>query len=140
MSKNSTRILRLIIGFAVSIVVLLVLDLISWKTNVSQYSSAQLHFVMAATAAISVLIAALAGAIVARSNFVGPAVFLALGVWYLAVSFLQALDVAYSPSDIVPYLLANVGGLSLTIGGAVIGALLARRFYTPNEDNASNAA
>lgn len=134
------KIVRLLAGIAVSIAVLLVLDLLPWKISTAQYSSAQLYFGLAATAAISMFAAAIAGAIVARSNFVGPAVILAIGVWYLAASFLEAVSRAYDLDNLVPYLVANVGGLTLTIGGAVIGALIGRRIYTPNEDNASNAA
>lgn len=139
MSKIATKILRLLAGFVVSLAVLLVFDLVPWKSDAARFSPGELYFVLSMTAAFCLFVATLAGAIVARSSFVGPAVLLAVGVWYLAVSFLEAVSRALDPGDLVPYLVANVGGVTLTIGGAVIGALVGRRFYTPNEDNASNA-
>ncbi len=140
MSKSATRLIRLLAGIVVSFAVFFALDLVPWKWNVTNYSSAQLYIFLAATAAVSVFIATLAGAMIARSNFGIPASVIAFVAWLLAVSFLSAASKAYDPSDLVPYLVGNLGGFTLTLCGALFGALVGRRFSTPNEDNASNAA
>lgn len=140
MSKIATRLIRVLAGIVVSFAVYFALDLVPWKLDVTNYTSAQLYFFLSATAAVSVFVATLAGAIIARSSFFIPASVIALVAWLLAVSFLGAASKAYDPSDLVPYLVGNLGGFSLTLCGAIFGALVGRRFSTPNEDNVSNAA
>lgn len=131
---------RLIAGVVVSIGVLLVLDLIPWKSDASQFSSAQLFLVLGATAAISVGVSSFAGAIVARVNFIGPAVLLALGAWYLAGTFVEAVSPSIGLAESTLILVANLSGLALTVGGAIIGASVGRRFCKQNEDNDSITA
>ncbi len=124
MFKSATRSIRLLTGIVASLAVFFVLDLIPWKWDVTNFSSAQLYFFLGVTAAVSVFVATLAGAMIARSNFVIPAFIIAIVVWLLAVSFLDATSKAFDPSDLVPYLVGNLGGFLLTLCGAILGALV----------------
>jgi len=123
---NVTRPIRLLAGVAVSISVILVLDQLEWKIDITRFSTVQAYLLLAGTAAIGMFAASLAGAYVARSKFVGPASVLAIGMWLLAASFLSAVSMAYEPSNLVPYVVANLGGLTLTVGGAILGAILGK--------------
>jgi len=132
--------IRFALGSIASLATFFALDLLPWKIDTTDYGANSLYLLLAATVAVSVFISAFVGAIVARVNFIGPAFLLGILAWALAVSFLKAVSAAYSPEDLVLFLVANAGGLSVAIGGAVGGALLGRRIAKPIEDKASIAA
>lgn len=69
------------------------------------------------------------GAIVARRNFIGPAVFLAVTVWAIVIYILY--DIAHDVSDIsfAQVAVEQLAGLILLIVAAILGALLGRWFY-----------
>ena len=138
MPETKRRVVRLIAGVLVSIGIVLAGDYLPWSLDVTGFGPYQLFLALAGTGAVIMFVASAAGAIVARSTFVGPAVLLAIGVWYLAVSFLTVWSDGSDSSD-APSLLASIGGLTLTIGGAVLGAQIGQRFSNRNEGSASNA-
>ncbi|MBT8097653.1 MAG: hypothetical protein KJO19_11505 [Woeseia sp.] len=137
---NTVKVVRFVLGVAVSIGVLLVLDLVPWKSDAGQLSPVQLYFVLGAMGAISVGVATFAGAIIARVNFVAPAILLACAAWYLAGSYVQTMASSNGSTESTWILLANLSGLALTFGGAIIGALVGRRLSKENEGNDSIAA
>jgi hypothetical protein len=139
MNNRARYLIRVAFGSLASLAVFFALDLLPWKIDITDYSTNALYVFLSITAAMSVFIAAFAGAIVARVNFLGPAFALSVLGWTLVVSFLKAVSAAYNSNDFVPYLVANATGLTIVIGGGVSGALLGQRFAKPVEDVASNA-
>jgi len=139
-SSRVMKLIRLAAGVFVSIGVLLVLDLIPWKMDAAQLSPVQLLFALGVTAAVCMGVAAFGGAIVARVNFIVPAVLLACGWWHLAITFVEAVKYGFSHFGSGMTRVAVLAGLALTIGGAIIGAMLGRRFCQQNEDKDSTAA
>ena len=81
--------LRLVAGLIVSVAIILATDLIPipWKFDVARLSFVQLYLILGVSALLVVGIATFAGAMVARINFIVPALILAVAVWYMAISF-----------------------------------------------------
>jgi hypothetical protein len=137
---NIESFIRFFAGVTASIGVLFVLDLLLWKTDIGELESVPLYAVVSASAGISMFVAAFVGAFVARTNFIGPALIIAFGVWYLAGSFLEVVLPKFEPSNPVFFWVTNVGGVLLTVGTGMLGAAFGRRFSMRNATIDSNAA
>jgi len=140
MSEFNKKVVRYVAGASLSFGILWALEYLPWAFDVSDLGPYQLFFTLTGVGAVSLFVASAAGAFVARTNFTGPAVFFAIGVWYLTSSYLSALSHALELSDSVLSLLVRIGGLVLTVCGAVAGALIGRWLSTPREKNVSDAA
>jgi hypothetical protein len=92
------------------------------------------------SAAASMFLAAFAGAFVARANFLVPAVVIAVAVWFLAASFMEAVIPQFNQGNTIFYWVTNVGGAFLAVGSGMMGAHFGRRFSKRNAVNDSNAA
>ena len=140
MSNMSRKTLRMVLGIAASFAVFFLLDFFPWETDISHFGVNQQYFLLAVTAAVVVFLAAFAGAFVARKNFIGPAVLLGILGWTAVISFLEAASSAYSPDNFFPYAVVNVGGLAITIGGSISGAMFGSRFSNQDSGNGSSSA
>ena len=140
MSNMSGKILRMVSGIVASLAVFFLLDLFPWKTDISDFAVNQQYFLLVVTAAVVVFLAAFVGAFVARMNFIGPAVLLGILGWTALISFLEAVSPAYSPDDIFRYAVVNVGGLAITIGGSIGGAMFGSRLSKQDSGKGSISA
>lgn len=129
MSDFTRKVLRLIAGIAVSVGILLSLDYLPWSLDVTDFGPVGLLFSLAGMGAVSMFVASAAGAFIARSSFIGPAVLLALCVWYLLISFLRAWSDKSGLGGLVSFWLPGVGSLLIMIGSATLGAWIGRRFH-----------
>ena len=133
MAITATKALRFTAGLAVSIGVLLALDLLPWRIDVAGLTKARLYAELGITAGIVLFVAAFAGAVVARVSFIVPSLILAAGAWLMAADFLSAVSRAYGPDNVVLFVAANSGGLSLAVCGSLLGAMLGKRYSTDSE-------
>lgn len=136
---NITKFLRLVAGLIVSVTIILATDLfpIPWKFDVARLSFVQLYLILGVSALLVVGIATFAGAMVARINFIVPALILAVAVWFMAISFIGSESPASGGPESVSTSIANLIGFALTIGGAIGGAVLGRRLYMRKQNNDS---
>lgn len=130
----------MVLGIVASLAVFFLLDLFPGNTDISNFGVNQRYFLLAATAAVVVFLAAFAGAFVARMNFIGPAVLLGILGWIAVISFLEDVSFAYGPDDFFPYAVVNFGGLAITIGGSIGGAIFGSRFSKQDSVKGSSSA
>lgn len=126
-----------------SIVVLLVTALLSFeapalKPDHSNYE--QYGFWLHAEAAIGYFIAVTAGAIVARGNFLVPALALAGLGWSAVVYILYDISKIDPMVSLDQIALENLGGLFIYAIAAVLGAILGRWFYKHEIQRVTNAS
>ncbi len=140
---NSSDFKRICLGLAASVGILIVLDILASlmvHAGVTEQAATSSPFELAVKAAISMFVAAFAGAYVARVGFIGAAVLLTLGIWLFLVYTVNSTAAVAGQSDLSGVALQN--GLSLLLGltGAVAGAWLGRRFSRRGGSNVANAA
>lgn len=140
MSKTLTTLAFAILGIATWFGIFFLLDLLPWRFDVDGIAVDLLYFGLALNVAIVAFVASLCGALVARINFIGPAAIFGFLAWGLAVSFARAVSDPSSWDGVVPYTAAVAGGLVISVGGSIFGALLGGRYSKPIKDNASDAA
>lgn len=127
MVQSLLKILRVAAGFAVSVVVLYLLDQLPLRFDANRFTIGELYFWLGVTGGICLFFSALAGSIVAGGRFTVAAGLLALLVWILAANFLKTEALGYPSAEALPYAFANAAGLVLALGGAVAGARLGAR-------------
>jgi len=86
-----------------------------------------------------VFVAMFVGAYVARSSFIGPAVFLSVLGWAFAIYFLNQIARAAGQHILTDIAAMNVVTLLIGIGGAAGGAYAGRLLYSRRNEIAANA-
>jgi hypothetical protein len=136
----SPRRIRTVIASVASIGVILLLDMIPWKIDTTNLSEGQLYLGLAVTSALAMFIAAFVGALIARANFIVPAVALAIVVGVLANSFVDAVHFIPGQGDFARNIGASLSVFAFAVGGAIIGAMIGGRLFKSNASNAQNVA
>jgi hypothetical protein len=143
MPSTVNKLQRIALGLIVAVFVLLVVDAIPmpFASKSVEYRLFGSFYVWPAVyGLLTTFVAAFAGAIVARVNFIGPAVLLAVVAWVLTVYFLGSIATAAGQDLLFEAAATNIIGLLLSIVGAVFGALTGRRFFKTGVQNATTAA
>ena len=133
------KLLRLAAGIAVSIGILWILDQIPWRLDAAQLNSVQMIVALGASAALSLGVATFCGAIVARVNFLVPSALLACCLWLLALRYVVVVMPELSPLRSGSQMAATAAGFALAIGGAIVGAIIGKRFCAEKKGTASTA-
>lgn len=82
---------------------------------------------LAVEASMYMFIAALVGAYVARTSFIGAAVLIAAATWGLSIWLANLIAVSAGQSDLGGVALSNVAALILPAASGIPGAVLGRR-------------
>ena len=80
--------------------------------------------------ALQFSIAVFAGAVVARGNFLGPALALAVLGWGAVVYIAYDISQMGSEPNLVEFMVRNLTGLLLYLAAATVGALFGGRYYS----------
>lgn len=124
---KATGLKRLGLGVLVAIAVLSVFDLLPSflpSAAISYRIFGQFYFWLAVEGAVVMFVAASAGAYVAKTNFVGPAILLSIAVWAFTIYFVNSIATVAGQDNVLAAAGTNALGLLLGAFGAGIGAFI----------------
>lgn len=140
MPKYNNKWQRILLGAGAYIIVLVVLE---FFPRLPIDHSQILGFFWVSTITTAVLysfVPALAGAIVAKINFMLPALLLNTVLWLIAIDILYKIALPAGPVSFLEIAGQNVFGLAFGMVGTVLGAHTGSWFLDKRIQNSANAA